>query len=707
MSQAHESPPSSFHVSDRTSVQLAIKKELEETSRAARFVVKEAYREGPLVVVTTDVVANKDALNENLEDSVAIWDTPSNGWGYVVSAVPAKAQLTLLGVTQPLPDPKASFAVLRPRYLEALDEVWRDDAWFEEVLDWYNRRRFEPNVDPEGILPVPNELSLREKQKLAMSLPSYPASYLWGPPGTGKTFTLGGMLASLLRSRADARVLLVATTNSAVDQALVAVDQALELIERQVSGVSRTRRDCIRSGTKIKATNYQGRGHLLPQPDETVLAELAALEANRPAPEDLMKYAAWKGQLQALRMKLRTRLEQLLTTHRLVAMTATAATFNLAALRASGPFDLVVFDEASQLSLAQAVALAPLGGSVLFAGDPKQLAPITLDDHPVVRRWLACSAFGLMEPGQEHCVQLDEQSRMCERICRVVASTFYWPSLRVAASCEQDFKWKRERIAVFTPTLGNAATAVVPVQNDGAYNFYRKGPYREESVWLCAQLVAESVQAGQDPETILVVTPYHAQRLAIRDAISRHVSRKVTVATVHSIQGSEQHTVIFDPVQGGESFFREQMGGDRLINVAMSRAMARLVLLLSPGDRMNPTLRRIAAAIEPPPDPRVPSVLEWKNRPDYPRCLLGQRVRTPVTVGTVTKIPGGGFIEITPDLECMPRRFELATLEQAAKPRIAPVQPAEAPRPRPPVIVFPQKLKPTVVPVVQPNPRLS
>ena len=54
-------------------------------------------------------------------------------------------------------------------------------------------------------------------------------------------------------------------------------------------------------------------------------------------------------------------------------MTATYATFQYDDLAELGPYDLVVFDEASQVGKAHAMTLAGLGKRVMFAGDPKQL----------------------------------------------------------------------------------------------------------------------------------------------------------------------------------------------------------------------------------------------------------------------------------------------------------------------------------------------
>ena len=52
--------------------------------------------------------------------------------------------------------------------------------------------------------------------------------------------------------------------------------------------------------------------------------------------------------------------------------------------------------------------------------------------------------------------------------------------------------------------------------------------------------------------------------------------------------------MIFDPVDGANPFLA-RAGGDRLINVAISRAQSQVVLFLSDGDLANKMLNQIAS----------------------------------------------------------------------------------------------------------------
>jgi len=79
--------------------------------------------------------------------------------------------------------------------------------------------------------------------------------------------------------------------------------------------------------------------------------------------------------------------------------------------------------------------------------------------------------------------------------------------------------------------------------------------------------------------------------------------RRVRVSTVHAPQGAEMHTIIFDPVKGNSRFLTNPENGERLLNVAISRAQACVVLLASIGDLEHPLLCAISESIRSTPVP--------------------------------------------------------------------------------------------------------
>lgn len=183
-------------------------------------------------------------------------------------------------------------------------------------------------------------------------------------------------------------MLLLSTTNHAVDQAIIAVDKALETAMR-----SSLRKSIARIGSRFVATHYGGREHLLPVIDQSLIRELAEAEGARADSINLAAYSAWVDRVESLRKLVRDQSLNVLRTARLAAMTTTRAAFTLADLRLLPPYDLLIFDEASQVGLAHALALMPLGKGCLFAGDPRQLSPIVRSPLNNAQQWLGHSRF--------------------------------------------------------------------------------------------------------------------------------------------------------------------------------------------------------------------------------------------------------------------------------------------------------------------------
>src|SRR5207249_4721747 len=107
-----------------------------------------------------------------------------------------------------------------------------------------------------------------------------------------------------------------------------------------------------------------------------LIHHLISHASEKPDERDKQAFEAWKAQDELLRQELRQAARELHLNSRLVAMTTTRAASDFDMLRSLPQRDLVVLDEASQVSLAHAAALAPLGRQSLFAGDPEQLAPV-------------------------------------------------------------------------------------------------------------------------------------------------------------------------------------------------------------------------------------------------------------------------------------------------------------------------------------------
>ena len=194
-----------------------------------------------------------------------------------------------------------------------------------------------------------------------------------GPPGTGKTYTIGRLVAELV-ARGD-RVLLSAFTNRAVDNAVDAV------LDEGVEGV-------LRMGTETGVR--EDLRHLLLDADEPA----AAADRLRTAP----------------------------------VVAATTATCGSRVMR-DQEFDTVVVDEASQLTEPDTLCAVNRADRVVLVGDHEQLPPVVRDDS------MDRSLFArLVDDHPAAAVTLDRQYRMAQRIQAFSSREFYDGALRPATA---------------------------------------------------------------------------------------------------------------------------------------------------------------------------------------------------------------------------------------------------------------------------------
>ncbi|PIM52937.1 DNA helicase [Roseateles chitinivorans] len=556
-------------------------------------------------------------LDERLEGASAWWGTPAKGGASVRAVVVEEDQLLLQDASAPPPGEGHLIRIYPPRFLQAVADAWRDDDWARRAADCW------PGLSAPASNPAGPRLDgspfrwLRPAQRQALGLVAFEDAFLWGPPGTGKTTTLGVLVAEYLDRCPAARVLLLSTTNHAVDLATLAVDKALQKGRREsLRGTIR------RLGSRFDAPAYAGRDHLIPAPG--------------------------------------TPSQQVLRQCRLATMTTTRAVFTLKTLRELGaadgllgmsrampPFDLVVFDEASQVSLAHALALMPLGRARLFAGDPQQLSPVLRSDDRLARLWLGRSPFAAMPRGGQGgaaVAMLDEQSRMAAPIGALVSDLFYDGALRVAEEAMASPDWQAARSRALGDIPAEVHVAVRRVTREGGWSAKDRGPIRRESADAIAAVIAEALAGGAwAPHEFIVLTPFRAQRALIRQRLAAAgVDDGVRVSTVHRAQGSEAPVVFFDPADGTQPFLRTDEAR-RLLNVALSRAQAKVVIYLSPADLTNEVLAPIVQRLRLAGDAReaVP-LLTLARAADFPFNARGRRIAAGRLIGEVERIAPDG-----------------------------------------------------------------
>ena len=422
--------------------------------------------------------------------------------------------------------------------------------------DWVAAAKRHPNLNPT------------QRRAVAL-LGATPIQLLWGPPGTGKTHTLAHSIAQAVKLGWS--VLVVAPTNAALDALVSATGRLLP-----------SRLALYRSGasTGQPTARFGSSGHLRASHPELIsryenaLDDLQSIEGQlkqRYDPATASRLIQARNAVRTLEGEVREHVQRLVTDTPCVAVTT--ASLVLKKALADRMFDLVVVDESSMVNIAYAFSASCLASRFLcYGGDPKQLPPICQSDKPDAVRWLGRNLYHWLDmdravPGEVKQIPfLDTQYRMTTAIGELVSAISYGGKLKAARVSEGPGAQVEfiDTSDLFTETL---------------FSVGEKSYYQPASLALLFALL----DTGARPP-ILVLSPFRPQRAILAEACRDRgmCEAQMMASTIHRAQGSESSTVVVDLTAFAADpvprFYRSHEC-DKLINVAISRARDRLIVI--------------------------------------------------------------------------------------------------------------------------------
>lgn len=614
----------------------AIKDERDSSEKKILFTLKNSNITMNILKISLDLnVKNSGKLDEDLEGCKVWWinkeinGKQTKGVGEVLSIDIESEIINIRFFKGEKPLEGTKIIIYPKEYLEALENLWMDREFSRLALNNY----YSSTLVYNNKIKIPKEFNwLRENQKKAYDLFSYNRGILWGPPGTGKTTTLGALISSYMIANPANKILILSLTNLAIDQFLSSVDKQLEKFEFG----DELQKKCVRLGSNINSEYYKNKNYLVATKDNFLLEELVLLESKKPDKKEAVAYSNWLKEYEELKLKMKINIEEIVNKKTLIALTTTRALFEFESL-SNGKFDLIVFDEASQISLPQAMMLSQLGKQVIYAGDQEQLNPICVSKNLNTKRFMGVSIF-------EHANSLfkdsnfflNEQSRMSKDICNLVSKLFYNDKLIVSLKEENCLSWLKERELKRNSLVGDNSIFIEKIPKNGTFSQKYRGFIRYESAEfifeLCKSLVKEYEQ-----NKIVVLVPFKAQKNLILSFLRKENIHNISVKTVHKSQGSEYHTVIFDPVVGNEEFLKTKEAKN-LINVALSRAKARLIMCFSEEDLKNTIFNKISNITNYSNHTDFYDLKEYINKQNFPFNLIGKCFNNNFFKGKVLEI---------------------------------------------------------------------
>ena len=259
-----------------------------------------------------------------------------------------------------------------------------------------------------------------------------------------------------------------------------------------------------------------------------------------------------------------------------------ATPFALQSRRLSGvEFDVVLFDEASQITLPLAVMGMLAGSKYIFIGDENQLPPVTVFSGPDEKDRKPVSIFGYLS-GRGHETMLDVSYRLNDVLTQWPSRTFYHNELRSSAEAA------KRRL-----NLSPEATRWDPVLDPGSPAVFLDLCHQNTTVRsrieadVVMELILSLFVRDVSPEDIGVVVPYRAQSRLIRSLIRRNLldselANKLVVDTVERMQGQEREVVIVSFATASAKFAAQVadfLFQPQRLNVAVTRPRTKLILV--------------------------------------------------------------------------------------------------------------------------------
>ncbi|MFP3443590.1 MULTISPECIES: DUF3320 domain-containing protein [Pseudomonas] len=258
---------------------------------------------------------------------------------------------------------------------------------------------------------------------------------------------------------------------------------------------------------------------------------------------------------------------------------------------ASTPFDIVIFDEASQIPVWDAIGAMARGKQVVMVGDPKQLPPTSFFDRAE-------------STADDEDVEADLESILDECISANLPMrnlNWHYRSRHESLIAFSNQRYYGSKLVTFpSPFTADKAVRLCPVAG-----VYDKGGSRTNLIEARA-LVADLVTRLQSPSfresrrTVGVVTFNGEQQKLIMDMLDEACRKDpsldsyfaeselepVFVKNLESVQGDERDIIYFSTTYGKDAAGAMSMnfgpmnrpGGERRLNVAITRARQELVL---------------------------------------------------------------------------------------------------------------------------------
>lgn len=426
------------------------------------------------------------------------------------------------------------------------------------------------------------ELNETQNEAVNSILQAADVAIIHGPPGTGKTTTLVAAIREVIKT--ENQVLVTAASNTAVDL-LTEKIAAKGIKVLRIGNPARVSEEQLKHTVDVQVSSHKDYKRIKElRKSANDLRNIAGRykrnfgraerEQRRAVYQEARKLSEEAGMIENYIV------EELLEEAEVITCTLVGSSNYLIAGRS---YSSVFIDEASQ-ALETATWIPILrAGRVIFAGDHRQLPP-TVKSYEASKAGLSVTLFEKCIERQQVDVMLKIQYRMHGVIMEFSNQKFYNGQLIADQSIRDRSLGDIGLSSFFEPVsfIDTAGCSYPEEIESKSQSFFNK----EEAGVLMSYLtnLLEILPANEAVYSVGVISPYKAQveylkLQAEKLPLPTDKSIKISVNTIDGFQGQERDIILISLVRSNESGEIGFLSDVRRMNVALTRAKKKLVVI--------------------------------------------------------------------------------------------------------------------------------